>query len=235
MQMRNHTDIAEILNRMAARAVDLGRRVSGESELATSILVRLRRIAACIGRGDAAADDLVDDLIRDVNRLVTRSPEHSGFVVQMMTDLNELGLAAQTWPVPDNPTAEQDGGTTRRRRTGRGVQYFRRTGPEGKQVLVESRPDGQARDFYVRRSEYSRAMDAITRVAAEDAVKFPVIHEAYCGDGKSSVYPLRVLLRFWRSRLRPLIRRERSRYQILGSVTAFRAAAQEAWNALPQQ
>lgn len=234
--MRELALVADILDRMATRAVHLGRQFPGESDLVASVLVRLPKIAGCLGAGEvAAAADLVEALVRQINGLIARSPDQVDFVTAMMRECNELGLVGQIWAGPDIDGSKEAGNSSKHRRTGDGILYFRRKGPDGQMVLAESRPKTQSRDFFVRRSEYDRAVKALAGVAVKDPVKFPVLYEAFAEDNEPSEYVLRVLLRFWRSRTPPVVQRERSRYRAVGSATRFRAAAQEAWDDLDEQ
>jgi hypothetical protein len=233
--MRDSAAAMDILNRIVVRTVGLGRDLPSEADLVASILVRLPRISTCIGRGDAAVGDLIDSLIREVNGLVTRAPEHSDFVIQMMADLNELGLVCDIWHRPDTPVQQQPQAPTEQRRTGEGIQYFRRKGPDDQMVLVESRPLGKARDFYVRRSEYDRAAKILSDTAVKEGVKFPKLYETFAVNHEPSEYVLRVILRFWRTSAPALITRERSRYQVVGAATKFRMAVGKAWDELPLQ
>lgn len=234
--MRELAPIAEILDRMSARAVHLGRELPGEDELVLFILTRLPRIAGSLSAGETAmAAALVEELIRQTNGLIARSPHHADFVTEMMRDCNELGLVGQIWPGPEAQVSTQAVNSTKRQRTGRGIIYFRRTDPDGQIVLAESRPHAQARDFLISQSDYKRAVNALATVAAKDPVKFPVLYEAFAEDYQPSEYVLRVLLRFWRSLTPPLIERESSRYRAVGSATKFRAATKAAWDALPER
>jgi len=234
--MRELVPIAEILDRMSARAVHLGRELPGEGELVLFILTRLPRIAGSLSAGETAmAAALVEELIRQTNGLIARSPHHDDFVTEMMRDCNELGLVGQIWPGPEAQVPAQTVDSTKRRRTGRGIVYFRRKDADGHMVLTESRPNAKARDFFVRRPEYDRAVKALTSVANKEPAKFPVLYETFAEDEEPSEYVLRVLLRFWRSRTPPVVQRERSRYKVVGYVTKFRTAAKKVWDDLPEK
>lgn len=233
--MRELAPVAEILDRMAARAVHLGQELPSEGELVLGILTRLPRIAGCLGAGEtAAAADLVEELVHQVNGLITRLPDQTDFVTAMMKDCNELGLVGRIWPGPDSTGLKEPDDSAKPRRTGRGLIYIRRKGPDGKMVLAESRPHASGRDFLISQEDYSRAVNAVAKVVAGKPVKFPVIYEQFAVDHQPSEYVLRVLLRFWRSRKPPLVQRERARYQAVGPVNKFRAAAKKAWDELPE-
>jgi hypothetical protein len=234
--MSTHTEVTQNLNRLARRAVEWGRQVPDESDLVASILTRLPQLAGRISAGDSdAAGALVEALIREINSLIRRSPEHGDFVIEAMADLNELGAVGGIWGKSEAPPKTDE--SHRRRRTGQGITYCLRQAQDGETVLVETRPESDGRDFSIRKAEYDLAVKSMAQVAAGAGVKFTTIHEAYCdlsGDEKASAYPLRVLLRFWRSQLPPLIKRERAHYQVIGSASKFKRAAKAAWDALPR-
>lgn len=199
-------------------------------------MYRLPRIAGSLGAGEAAAAaDLVEEVVRLVNGLMTRLPNQKDFVMGMMKDCNELGLVGRIWPGPVSTGPKQPDDSAKPRRTGRGLVYFRRKGPESNVILAESRPHAQARDFLISEADYSRAVKAVAKVATKAPVEFPDIYEVFADDNQPSEYVLRVLLRFWRSRNPPVVQRERARYMAAGSGKEFREAAKQAWDELPLQ
>lgn len=152
--------------------------------------------------------------------------------------VDDLLILAEAGDLPLCPPAPGTGGsrtsppspapTRGRART----TYTIRKGARGVR-LAESR-EGVEKKFYVTRQDYDAAVEALARTAA-DGASFDEIHQSFLEQGGSettSGYPLRVVIRFLRSRTPPLVEGLRRNYRITCPPREFRYLAEQAWEAV---
>jgi len=237
--MERDKTLTDILDLIANQTVQLGQRDHEESELVTSILMHLPRLAALIGAGGSSrlqADKLAQSILVQVTGLLSRKPEEAEFVSTIVTSFNRLALDGGLWARPRSeavPTRRK----AKRTRRGDAIEYRRRIGRAGDPLLVEARGDGK-KEFHVARADYDLVIKSILTVAQAEGFRFDDLAEVFVtlgGRDQKSMPALRVILRFLRNLAPPLIERRRAKYFVGGAPNRFRKASDQAWEALPEE
>jgi hypothetical protein len=232
--------ITASLDRITEQTVQLGQRAPGEAELVSTVLMHLPRLAASISAGESGrlqAGKFAETLLRHVTGLMARLPNEANYVSAVVGEFNRLAVNGGLWSAREGEAdTAKASGEPRHTRTGEGVQYTRRVGRAGEPILVEGRSTG-SKEFHVKRPEYDRVIKAITKMKSPQGFRFDDLEAEYLklgGRDQPSKPPLRVVLRFLRSLMPPILTRQRARYSIKGSPQQFSKAADRAWNSLSE-
>ena len=112
------------------------------------------------------------------------------------------------------------------------MTYLVRKGRGGQERLVEQRA-GLRKSLSATRKDYNAAIKASTEF--DEPVKFKNLWERFVAHGGGDIgsqYPLRVILRFWRSSEPALITKNKTCY--LCKSRGFTTRATKAWNKTKQ-
>lgn len=148
----------------------------------------------------------------------------SGSIEQVIEGFHQLATQRQLWAddskEPGNSLESKNSYRVRRMLEG--------------PTLIEEPIDGTP--FHVRHTDYQATVRALEEVACVSPAKFSEIYERFVALGGKDVvskYPVRVTLRFLRSRTPALVCGKRRYYQAQNIGEGFAAEAEKAWQQLP--
>lgn len=191
---------------------------------ASEVFVASTRLAASLGTGGAPSNAAADEVQRLVEAVLTvgQNGRHGDYVSECIRDINAIASSIRIWDAsgyernqPHRKYSEVD---------------YRVRSVDGSLFLIEKRSNRD--DMRVPQSDYLAAIQAFS-IGDQPDLKFKDLiagFEANGGQAVPSQYPLRIVLRFWRSLSPPLVVRENARYRFTPiDFAEFQTLAMAAW------
>lgn len=224
----------QLIRQMIARTVEFAAD-QGDPQATTEILLELNRLGAHIQsqRDQDASNGPLRRLFERLTTLVHQQRDALPYVQEMFVLLSDLSAAADLQTSVSEATSAKH--RTAPRKPKKNTHYCIRHGARGIR-LTESR-EGTDKNFYVDKQDYDAAVEALAQTA-EDGADLDAIHTQFVALGGrelQSQYPLRVVIRFLRSRQPPLLTGGRRHYALTLEPVEFRKKASKAWEKLPHE
>ncbi len=234
MNTKKTEEIRNVLRGMVERVVNYGWRTDEQRETAVAVLTGINHIAGMLSDGrknEAAVAAKVDSLVELITRLAGSRHGRQQFLVDMLTGLSDLVVKAGIHGAATKAAKLRNASSVHRRGDFE-VTYLVRKGRGGQERLVEHR-EGSRKSLSATRKDYGAAIKAITEF--DEPVNFKNLWERFVAHGGGDIgsqYPLRVILRFWRSSEPSLITKNKTCY--LAKSRGFTGRATKAWNKTKQ-
>jgi hypothetical protein len=223
MRQNQQDESQRCLERIVKRTAHLNLSTDVDVAHAAEVFVTATRLAGLLGSGRPSIESALAEFRRMVAALldIGEGGRYGSFLTDCVRDTNTVASIIQDLQADQHLR-------NRPHRIDSKVDYHIEISDEAS-YLVESRARGSMR---VPESDYLAAVKAFSGEATKD-FKFDAIlakFEANGGQAVASQYPLRVVLRFWRSFDPPLIAKNNARYRMIASgFDEFGRLATAAW------
>ena len=225
MQQNQLNNSQQCLERIVKRTAHLSLSTDIDVDHATEVFVAATRLAGMFGSGRPETQSALAEFRRMVAAIldIGEGGQHGSFVTDCVRDTNVVASTIQDW---------QTSGHRRNypHRQDSKVEYCVVEGDEIA-YLVERRASGDS--MRVPESDYMAAIKTFSGESITER-RFDALiasFESYGGQAVASHYPLRIVLRFWRSLDPPLIVRQNALYRMtVNAFAEFEGQAMAAWN-----
>ena len=223
MESFNHQHVQELLERVAKRTLRDG-------ATANQLLVKVVRLAALIGVTNPPtyeAKNVAEQLADQFDRAADKSKGQRRHLLQSTKDIAAVAEAIEKWLIQRREESKPQRGAFN-------IDYFML---EESSVcyLLEKRE--RRKNVRVPESDYQAVVAALAD-SIEKPAKFGELFEQFVKHGGQNVpskYPLRVVLRYFRTLDPPLVVKKGVRYAPAANTRSeFRQEATRAWRNLPQ-
>lgn len=225
MDEQQPTRTQKCLERIVKRTAHLSLASQVDTDHASEVLVATNRLAASLGTDRAPSEAAALEVQRLVEAVLTvgESEQLGDYVTECIRDINAIASTIRIWDASGH-------GRNKPHRKDSEVDYLVRSF-DGRLFLVEKRSNRD--DMRVPQPDYLAAIQAFS-TEPQPSLKFNDLvarFEENGGQAVPSKYPLRVVLRFWRSLAPPLVVRENARYRYTPCDFAeFQKLAMSAWS-----
>jgi hypothetical protein len=193
---------------------------------ASEAYVAANRLSACLGTAGSPSSETITEFRRLCEAIleIHDSGEYGSYLNDCVADTNVIASLIRLW----GQSGDQ---SNKPHRSGSDVVYQVRCF-EGNAYLVERRSGGDS--MRIPQSDYLAAVNSFSDTGASLLGFSDLIarFEANGGQAVPSQYPLRIVLRYWRSLEPPLVVRESARYRCTTyDFAEFQEMAVSAWDA----